>query len=483
MTKSKSVQPVNAKESSSSTFFSCRSIVSKTEASEDEDEILNFDNGDSSGIVNPQSGSSDTVRFHSCISTIPKVEEDEDKDENFSLKDSHWETMAKSKSVSSSTFHSCRSIISEIEASEDEDEILSFGDSDPSSSRNLILPAVPSDTVRFHSYMSTIPKVEEDDDRDENLSFEDSHSSLLSRNSDLRKIASSSPNSSLIFSNKNSESRDIDDDKRSADLLGLRTKLSRHMSIYSKMSNLLDEPISEVNSSPQNNNNEQMHRRELRKTFRMIIENDIFRSAIVLSIIADSLITCALTTESIRGNKTLHDKLKTITFGFLLLFTCELSLHVFIRGWRFFKNNWLLFDSFVVLSSWLEMILIKERGVFVVLRVLRLTTRLPLLKNLLVSIRIVAPKLGIIALLLIIIQYVFSVLMVDMLKNKNPIYFGTLIRAYQTLFQIMTLDDWNYIIRDMKDMEEYAYIKTVVVIYIFMCCYITVPLIIAVTCR
>ena len=66
------------------------------------------------------------------------------------------------------------------------------------------------------------------------------------------------------------------------------------------------------------------------------------------------------------------------------------------------------------------------------------------------------PGLGSIALVLLIIYYVFAVIATNLFSAAYPEWFGTLGRSLYTLFQIMTLESWSMGI-SRPVMEEFPY--------------------------
>ncbi|WP_040166132.1 ion transporter [Microbacterium gorillae] len=132
------------------------------------------------------------------------------------------------------------------------------------------------------------------------------------------------------------------------------------------------------------------------------------------------------------------------------IFVIEILLKLYGRGWRFFTNSWNVFDFLVVAVS-----LIPGADAFAVLRalrvlrVLRLVSSIPALRRVVDALVRALPGIASIAALLAIIFYVSAVMATMLFGSQFPEMFGTLGRSLFTLFQIMTLDNWSVISRDV----------------------------------
>ena len=100
-------------------------------------------------------------------------------------------------------------------------------------------------------------------------------------------------------------------------------------------------------------------------------------------------------------------------FGFLLIFTAELFLQFGYRGLAFFKSGWLIFDLLVIVLSWV----IPKVQVARAFRCFRLFSRVHFMRDIIVALGMVAPKLGIIAMLLLLMFYIMSVICTDLFKD------------------------------------------------------------------
>ena len=77
------------------------------------------------------------------------------------------------------------------------------------------------------------------------------------------------------------------------------------------------------------------------------------------------------------------------------------------------------------------------------------------------------PGLGSIALVLLIIYYVFAVIATNLFAANHPEWFGSIGRSLYTLFQIMTLESWSMgIARPVMEDSPYAWIFFVLFILV-----------------
>ncbi len=143
----------------------------------------------------------------------------------------------------------------------------------------------------------------------------------------------------------------------------------------------------------------------------------------------------------------------------LAVFVIEVAIRLYAHGWAFFRDPWSVFDFSVVAIA-----LIPASGPFAVLRalrvlrVLRVLTIVPSLRRVVGALLAAIPGLGSIALVLVIIFYVFAVIATNLFAAEYPEWFGTIGRSLYTLFQIMTLESWSMgISRPVMETFPYAW--------------------------
>ncbi|MCP5297565.1 MAG: ion transporter [Rhodocyclaceae bacterium] len=152
----------------------------------------------------------------------------------------------------------------------------------------------------------------------------------------------------------------------------------------------------------------------------------------------------------------------------LAVFVVEIGLRLYVHRAAFWRDAWSVFDFAVVAIA-----LIPATGTLAVLRalrvlrVLRLLTMVPSMRRVVGALLAAIPGLGSIALVLLIIYYVFAVIATNLFANTYPDWFGTLGRSLYTLFQIMTLESWSMgIARPVMEQFPYSWLFFVVFILV-----------------
>ncbi|MFA5083598.1 MAG: ion transporter, partial [Hydrogenophilaceae bacterium] len=138
------------------------------------------------------------------------------------------------------------------------------------------------------------------------------------------------------------------------------------------------------------------------------------------------------------------DLLHLIDKAILSVFVTEIVLRLYVHRLSFFRDPWSLFDFAVVAIA-----LIPATGqlsvlrALRVLRVLRILTIVPSMRRVVGALLGAIPGLISIAMVLLLIYYVFAVIATNLFAAAFPDWFGNLGRSFYTLFQIMTLESWS----------------------------------------
>ncbi len=164
----------------------------------------------------------------------------------------------------------------------------------------------------------------------------------------------------------------------------------------------------------------------------------------------------------------------------LAIFVVELALRMFGHGKAFWRDPWSLFDTIIV-----GVALMPESGAFSVLRalrvlrVLRLVSTMPRLRRVVETLLRAIPGMGSIALLMMLLFYVFAVMATKLFGGEFDAWFGTIGRSMYSLFQIMTLESWSMgIVRPV--MEVYPWAWAFFVVFILVASFTVLNLFIAV---
>ncbi|WP_439571992.1 ion transporter [Phreatobacter sp.] len=196
-----------------------------------------------------------------------------------------------------------------------------------------------------------------------------------------------------------------------------------------------------------------------------LIEAPLFERTIIALIIVNAVILGLETSASVRD--AYGDALAALDRVILAVFVAEIAARLAVRGWRFFRDPWSLFDLFVV-----GIALVPATGSLSVLRALRVLRILRLITVVLSLRRVVGglfgalPGMASIGLLLFLIFYVFAVIVTKLYGEALPERFGSLGASAFTLFQAMTFDDWSASI--VKPLTDAGFMSGWVVIIVFM---------------
>jgi voltage-gated sodium channel len=145
--------------------------------------------------------------------------------------------------------------------------------------------------------------------------------------------------------------------------------------------------------------------------------------------------------------------------GILAVFVVEIALRMYVHRLAFWRDPWSLFDFAVVAIA-----LVPASGPFAVLRalrvlrVLRMLTIVPSMRRVVGALLSAIPGLSSIALVLLLVFYVFGVIATHLFGALFPDWFGHLGRSLYTLFQVMTLESWSMgIARPVMEQAPWAW--------------------------
>lgn len=138
----------------------------------------------------------------------------------------------------------------------------------------------------------------------------------------------------------------------------------------------------------------------------------------------------------------------------LWLFVIEIAIRMGAYGRQplnFFKDSWNTFDFIIVFICFLPLGA-HFAAVFRlarILRMLRLLSVIPKLQILVGALLKSIPSMGYVALLLLLLFYIYAVIGVHTFGGHDPIHFGTLSVTMLTLFEIVTLEGWTQLIEPL----------------------------------
>ena len=215
-----------------------------------------------------------------------------------------------------------------------------------------------------------------------------------------------------------------------------------------------------------------------------IVTNQKFQIVMVVLIMLNALILGIATYKF--SNPAVPEALDVMDRMLLVIFTIELALQFGYCGYTLLLDGWLVFDTLTIVTSWwLEGVQVFRS--FRIFRSFRLIVRLPLLKNLVLTVFHVMPRIYSILSLLILILYIFGVLCTilfgDLYEDgfTDTNYFGRLDYSVFTLFQMVTLEGWGDIVRQVGEVHEF-YASLIFSVFIVVTGFIMYNLIVAVMC-
>lgn len=180
---------------------------------------------------------------------------------------------------------------------------------------------------------------------------------------------------------------------------------------------------------------------------------------VVMAVILINAVTLGLETDA-RISARFGDWLVLLDRAALTVFCLEIAAKLYVRGLRFFRDPWNVFDFAVVAIA-----LMPATGPLTVLRalrilrVLRLITVVPSLKRVVGALLGALPGMGSIVLLLVLIFYVGAVMATKLFGDSFPEWFGSVGASFYTLFQVMTLESWSMgIVRPVMEVYPLAWL-------------------------
>ena len=155
--------------------------------------------------------------------------------------------------------------------------------------------------------------------------------------------------------------------------------------------------------------------------------------------------------------------LHAIDHALLAVFVVELLLKLAAHGWRFFRDPWNVFDFIII-----GIALVPASDSLSVLRALRILRALRLIsmvksmRKVVTALLAAMPGMGSIVALLALVMYVAAVMATKLFRDAAPTYFGDLGASLFTLFQIMTVEGWPDIAREVIASKPWAWIFFVI---------------------
>lgn len=302
------------------------------------------------------------------------------------------------------------------------------------------------------------------------------------RLSSRRHIVHSSQSSGLSRHSEHSQSKSSlesfgDDVRKHPESALHMTKMKSRGSI---LGNLTELPTAEDLDDPET----RKHPKSIIRRFRLMCGNFVqapfVQLSIIVLIIVNAILMGIATFDFVTENPDVLQAFETVDRVFLCIFTMELILQLVYRSLGLFLDGWLVFDFFVVVISWsLESLQIVRA--FRIFRAFRLITRVGPLKELIMALGTVMPRIYAIAMLLLLIFYIYGVLFTELFGDLQleANYFGSLDVSLFTCMELMTLE-WASVAREV--MEQISWAWVIFLSFISITGFIVFNLIVAVVC-
>jgi len=199
--------------------------------------------------------------------------------------------------------------------------------------------------------------------------------------------------------------------------------------------------------------------------FREFVNRRLFKNFILGVIIFNSLLLGIMTIKNL--NETFYNILKYIDLGCLIIYILEMLLKLFAYGIiGYFKDLWNWFDfiiiiisifsEFTTLSSIKIMRSLKIFRSLKSFRGLKIISSVNTFEMIISSIGKALPDIAWISLLIFIMFYVYAIIGVNEFGNDFPDWFGTIPKAFYSLFIALTYQTWLMSV-NRPILEKYPY--------------------------
>lgn len=196
----------------------------------------------------------------------------------------------------------------------------------------------------------------------------------------------------------------------------------------------------------------------MRKTLARLLDLPLTRNIIMGVILFNAIILGLETSDVVMARAGgLISALDTLC---LAIFTAEIVVKIYARGFAFFKSGWGLFDFVIIGMSYSP----AGAGLSVlralrILRLLRVVSVVPSLRRVVEAFIMALPGMASVFFLTGIIFYIGAVIATKLYGDTFPEWFGTLGGSLYSLFQVMTLESWSMgIVRPVMETHPNAWL-------------------------
>lgn len=198
----------------------------------------------------------------------------------------------------------------------------------------------------------------------------------------------------------------------------------------------------------------------MREKLQSVIEKPIFEIGVIAVIVASAL-SFGVRTFSL--DPPVMAVINAFDYFVTVFFAIEVSLRFLAEAEKkhFFKRGWNIFDTLIVVLSLIPL----PDGEYVLLarllrivRVLRLVSFIPELRQIVEALFKAIPRLGYVALLIFIVFYIYAVVGSLMFSKVNEDLWGNIGSAMLTLFRVMTFEDWTDVMYATLNLYAWAWL-------------------------
>jgi voltage-gated sodium channel len=187
------------------------------------------------------------------------------------------------------------------------------------------------------------------------------------------------------------------------------------------------------------------------------VESNAVQNGIIALIVLNAITLGLETSETVM--REIGPLLVALDRIFLTVFVVEITLRITAHGLKFFRDPWSVFDFLVVgialMPATGELSVLRALRI---LRVLRLLSVVPQMRRVVGALLSAVPGLAAIGVILLLLFYVFAVIATNLFGTDFPKWFGSLGASMYTLFEIMTLEGWAQIAREVMKVFPYAWV-------------------------
>ncbi|MCO6431948.1 MAG: ion transporter [Deltaproteobacteria bacterium] len=207
--------------------------------------------------------------------------------------------------------------------------------------------------------------------------------------------------------------------------------------------------------------------------WKTIATSKLFESSIIALIILNAVMMALETSPAVMEHA--GDFLHIANWVIQTIFIVEIGIRLLSyqpKVGRFFRDGWNLYDFTIVALSTLPL-----TGAFInvarlarVLRITRLISYSPELKLIVSAMLKSIPSMGHVIVLLLLLLYVYAVIGFHFFSAIDPQNWGSLMQAFLTLFQVLTLENWPDIQSAVAENTPltYLYFMSFIVVAVFV---------------